>query len=428
MKISRFNTFTPYKGNIVIYNSLWDSCMMTSPDNIIHSILKAKDNEKLSLLDEKALTYLLKNKFVISSSVNELDVVKSQLDTTNDSSDYYILTINPTLSCNFRCWYCYENHSGKKNMSRNDISSIIKLVETILCQPSIKYIHLNFFGGEPLLCFSSVVKPLIEAAKSIADLNKKKYFVSLTTNAFYLKEDYAKFFKKHNLYSYQITLDGNRVRHNQVRTDSNGTKSYDIIVHNIKYALSLNSNVIVRLNLSDETNLDVPLLLNDFQDLPPTEKSHLMFSVQKIWQASDSVNDTIKEVIDMIRRSGYNCQKFDISFRNIKNTCYSDKKHHIIINPNGEIYGCTARDFNEKTLEGKLCADGIIQYSDIRHKRMNTSPLSNSECRECKILPMCIGGCKQKLMENNDGKHCPYGFSESDKTKFAEYYVSERFI
>lgn len=59
---------------------------------------------------------------------------------------------------------------------------------------------------------------------------------------------------------------------------------------------------------------------------------------------------------------------------------------------------------------------------------MNTSPLSNSECRECKILPMCIGGCKQKLMENNDGKHCPYGFSESDKTKFAEYYVSERFI
>ena len=31
---------------------------------------------------------------------------------------------------------------------------------------------------------------------------------------------------------------------------------------------------------------------------------------------------------------------------------------------------------------------------------MNTSPLSNSECRECKILPMCIGGCKQKLMEN----------------------------
>jgi radical SAM protein with 4Fe4S-binding SPASM domain len=55
------------------------------------------------------------------------------------------------------------------------------------------------------------------------------------------------------------------------------------------------------------------------------------------------------------------------------------------------------------------------------------SPLENVECRQCFILPMCIGGCKQRLLENKKFDRCPHGFSESDKQRFAEQYILEKF-
>lgn len=426
MKISLYNTFVPYRGNVVVYNSLWDSCIMMGADNPVLSILKSRDGNQLSLLDNNTLNELYNKNFIVRSSEDEQKKVRSILDNTNKSSDYYILTINPTLSCNFNCWYCYENHIEKKRMSKEDVSSVMKLIERILATPSIRKIHLNFFGGEPMLCFTKTIKPIIENTHLLTNTYKKEYSVSLTTNAYFLKKEYSLYFKQHNLYSFQITLDGNRERHNNIRTNKQGIESYDVIVKNIKYALSNECNVIVRINVSEDTGLDVPLLLKDFSDLTPDQRCHMVFSIQKVWQANEDVNATIGKIVDEIRTLGYNCQAFNLSFHNVKSTCYSDKSNHLIINPDGDIFGCTARDFNKETLEGKLHNDGTILYNDRRHKRMGMSPLENLECRNCYILPMCIGGCKQRLMDN-DGKKCPYGFSETEKSKFAEHYVIERF-
>lgn len=399
---------------------------MTNADSVLYFILKSREEEKLDSLGTEILKQLHDKRFIVNSSVDEIKELQRLLNSTNNRGDYYILTINPTLSCNFRCWYCYENHSNKPLMSHNDILSITNLIERILRNPSINHLAINFFGGEPLLGFSKVIKPITESALQTSKKYKKKYSISLTTNGYLLSHEQALFFQKHNISNYQITIDGNRERHNEIRTDKKKSETYDKIIKNVKYILSIGCNVILRLNISDQTNMDVPLLLKDFSDISPKEKRNLCFSVQKVWQASDAVFETVRNIVNEIRTYGYKCQPFELSYYNIHNTCYSDKTNHLIINPHGEIFGCTAREFNKENIEGKLHQDGSIIYNEKRKTRIQMSPLENVECRQCFILPMCIGGCKQRLLENKKFDRCPHGFSESDKQRFAEQYILEK--
>ena len=169
-------------------------------------------------------------------------------------------------------------------MDASDIERVDKCIENILSNELINELSISFFGGEPLLAFANVVKPIVEHTAYLASKYGKRYSIQMTTNAYLLKPEYADFLSKYNVQHYQITLDGNKKRHNKVRSDATGRGSYDEIVANIKYVLSLGDNVIVRLNISEETNLDVPFLLNDFDGLPSESKQYLIFSIHQIWQ------------------------------------------------------------------------------------------------------------------------------------------------
>ena len=53
-------------------------------------------------------------------------------------------------------------------------------------------VSINFFGGEPLLKFNDIIKPLVEK------YNEKVYF-NITTNGILLDEDIVDFFYKYNV-------------------------------------------------------------------------------------------------------------------------------------------------------------------------------------------------------------------------------------
>lgn len=48
----------------------------------------------------------------------------------------YRLVINPTLECNFRCWYCYEDHVAGK-MNEETIEKIKKHVKLMIKEERI---------------------------------------------------------------------------------------------------------------------------------------------------------------------------------------------------------------------------------------------------------------------------------------------------
>lgn len=424
MKTSQFNVMMPYKTATIIYNTFWDTCIMMPTDSNIKKLLdKGMNSVGINEIPQD----LLSNKMVLPNDFDELKLFDQRLRTVNEDKTDFILTINPTLSCNFRCWYCYENHAGKRMMTQQDVKGIINLLRRIYSRKNIRNVQLSFFGGEPLLGFRNIIKKVIDAAQAISQKEGKTYSVSMTTNAYLLSKEVVDYLKEHFLQCLQITLDGNRDRHNKVRFLANGQGSYDVIVKNAKEAVRNGLKVVLRLNISEETDLDINQMLAEFNDIDNEHRAYLSFYVQKVWQSSPKVGMLVNNIIKDIRNSGYTCQLFDISYHTINNTCYADKKQHIIINPNGKIYGCSAKDFSESNIEGKLQSDGTIVFNATRRKRLQYSPLDNSACRSCKILPICMAGCKQKIAEASNSNKCIFDFTENQKQEYAEKFITERF-
>lgn len=171
MKASLYNLFVPYKDCTVIYNPLWDTCVMVKSNNFVLNVLKSANKDLLRVLDNNVLDKLTENKFVLDDNFDEFAYFESQLNNTNNNTEEFILTINPTLACNFRCWYCYEEHSNKPHMTNIDVQRVGKIMEEIFTRPNIKRVCLNFFGGEPLLAFSTVVKSIVCRAALIPQLS-----------------------------------------------------------------------------------------------------------------------------------------------------------------------------------------------------------------------------------------------------------------
>lgn len=98
----------------------------------------------------------------------------------------------------------------------------------------------------------------------------------------------------------------------------------------------------------------------------------------------------------------------------VRNSCYADKKNQSVINYNGDVYKCNARDFNQKNKEGVLNEDGEIVWNEQHNKRL-VSKLNNKPCLECSILPICGGGCSQMIVESEGNDFCIHNFDENSK-------------
>ena len=155
------------------------------------------------------------------------------------------------------------------------------LCKIIVQNKKIQTIKIQFFGGEPMLCFDTVIKPLIIGITTNTQLNKKKLSIGMTTNGYLLSSDKVLFFKKFPIECFQITIDGNKARHNLVRYSYKGENTYDVIIENIKNIIQNDMHVVLRLNISENTNLIIKDLLNSFEDV--RDKINILhFSIQKI--------------------------------------------------------------------------------------------------------------------------------------------------
>lgn len=97
-----------------------------------------------------------------------------------------ILDLYITKICNLNCEYCYVDLvSSEKQFDQKTITKRIEL---------LKYDHIKFFGGEPLLKYWDI-KKIVEL---IGAKNKKTKF-SIVTNGFLLNDEKLQFCDKYNI-------------------------------------------------------------------------------------------------------------------------------------------------------------------------------------------------------------------------------------
>lgn len=414
MKQSKYNCILQDNTGMVIYNAATDQLVALTPQlaNIFNEGKAAP--EKIKAQHAELYDHLLQKGIFVCDDADETEAYIRKREEYERSSGEYTITINPTLACNMSCWYCYESHKNMPAMSADVKQSVLLLIDKLLADNKLKKLNLSFFGGEPLLYFDKVVVDIINHAKMQCKAFDAKLSIHFTTNAYLLTENVLKQLEGLDV-SFQITIDGGKQVHDSVRKTKGGEPTYARIVEHIHQTLSRGFSVGVRFNYTAKSIPSFIDVVKDFSHLQQEQKQLVNFTFQRVWQDNEGDASQVEQQVEHIERAFEQAGLFVNNAKSyIVPYCYADGVNTAVVNYNGDLFKCTARDFATKSKEGTLAADGTLRWNERLRKRMSIRHGSDT-CLQCRIYPICHGGCSQMKLEAPDGiSSCPKGY-DNDK-------------
>lgn len=427
-KLNKFTNFIVDGDNTILFNLQTETFIVLNHElseivNMHKDDIEALKSKHLELYEQ-----MLEKEFIVSTERDEVASMITEWKKQDRDSSCFGMIINPTLGCNLRCWYCYEEHEKKTIMDAKVVNSIYRLIDKKVKLSQMRNLNVSFFGGEPLLGFKDVVLPILSFASKRCEERELNLNSNFTTNGVLLTDSVLTKLEQVGLTNpatFQISLDGNRNYHNHSRIGANHEPTYDIIIKNIIEAASRQHSMSVRLNYTAgnaQTFVDV---LDDFSKLPAETKRFIVFNFQQIWQdQTNDIHERIEKIKELFRNENFVVESDRISHRH---SCYADKENHVVINSDGNVFKCTARDFIPENREGHLSEEGDIIWNDNFEKRMSIK-YSNSACLKCKILPICNGGCSQSKLEKKQDDSCYRNMDEREKDELIIRRLKERIM
>ena len=408
-KVSRFSySCKNDKGDMLLYNTLAGTKSFCKLKNIEADSIN--DESFLSKLSVKEALGLEEKGIIVDDNLDE-DAMLNEFVLQILSPSTLTIFINPTESCNFRCKYCYENHtSGMMKPGIQD--EIIKIIRDNIHHYTA--LHVAWFGGEPLLNLDCI-EYLTNNLKKICKFNKRSYSASITTNGYLLSPSVFMKLLDLDIKSYQITLDGVEETHDAYRVMCGDLPTYNQIYNNIiniKKVKRKDYIINIRVNLT----MDIKPHITDFMrsiDKLCRNDSRITVSIKKVGNWLNKAEDSILEklikddellcyIYDKFTESNY-VININTSYLNPGGiVCYAAKRNNYFIPSDGSLHKCTV------TFEDKESIIGEIKDGRIYHNSNYYSMISNSKkCKsfgKCFAAPLCCGDpCPLK---NYDAKNC----------------------
>lgn len=436
MKLSKFNNFISLQNDKVLGYNAFTRRYIVMPSYMASQIANLNTEAEFKQLEGSTSQYLREAGFIIDNDIDELATLDNEINELDGGQSSYDLTINPTLDCNFKCWYCYERHKRDTKLNEDIFNRIKKhLLKTL--NPPIEQFHLSFFGGEPLLQFEDVCKPIIQFANDLCSDRKIKFRIHFTSNSFLITKAIANFLGNYKC-SFQITLDGSREFHNKVRSSSDKTGSYDQILENVEYLANHGIFITLRVNYTLGNIKSAKEIITDLHNRKITHPENINLNFQRVWQdfhngENETIKSLLKEYKEQLFSYGFNFSIPDL-INPRSSSCYGDKVNSACINYNGDFYKCTARDFTKENRCGYLDPEGNLIWDENKETIWASCKFSKSICRSCRIAPICLSGCRQKGIESINSQDCPLQYTEQRKDELilqkfeAQYMNSESLI
>ena len=156
--------------------------------------------------------------------------------------------MNLTQACNLACPYCFVCQQPKSityQVAEDAAKFFAKNAMRAGKRPSI-----NFFGGEPMIMYESIIKPLTEW---IRDTYGDAYELSLTTNGTLLTREVMEFFNANNV-GMLFSIDGDKKTQDINRPYHDGKGSFDDLEKIIDMVLEYHPNMTFRATINQPTH------------------------------------------------------------------------------------------------------------------------------------------------------------------------------
>lgn len=397
---SKYSFLFKKEGHYFLYSSLSNSFALLSPD-IYELLCKLRDGSGIVKIDNETLSTLEHMKAI---NVNE-DSVLNQIRFISQSRKFdqesLYLTINPTLSCNFNCPYCFEADYPNRFMSDKVEDSIISFVES---KASLKHLNIMWFGGEPLLGFKRIQSLTQRLSSKVED-----YSASMISNGYLLTPAVISNLAELKIKMIQITLDGLAESHDKKRCLKSGAPTFNRIINNILNCIESAPSVriVVRVNI-DNNNVDDYLKVYDY--FLSKGITHVDVVPGFIVDRENDIPTCAfnhKQIINFVCKLFHNHRIKPISFfpSIMRNSCSARNINSLVIGPDGELYKCWEEVGRSECVVGNLTESSYNRELMLKYTT-GIDQLDDPHCVDCGLLPICDGGCPRVRMLNKyEGRH-----------------------
>ena len=419
---SKFNVYREYaKGKYWLYNTFTTSVVILDDDSIKKYFIDENFSDENDIISE-----LHDMGFFIDDSFDELKYLESLRRTVVDSNKKIVdLMIAPTMDCNARCYYCFEHGCHHEKMTKETADAVVSY---IINNWNGELFNISWFGGEPLL--ATDVMDYISRELERKSIN---FISKITTNGYELSESTVRHALNHwHTNKIQISIDALHEEYNRIKNYKGviSESPFDKVLANVRTALESGIKIRIRINFNPIEKSKASELMDYLQVrfsayenfscyfAPIDTKSSIVPSIAGKF---DSLTEhPFLSLIKLARKYGYyagnnrdknkNYMYDDKGFLSAlklypsPTNCYASCPSMFAIDSKGDLYKChRVLGKGEQYSSGNV-RTGIIK-NDIYNFFCNTD-LSYDECKDCKILPICQGGCKINAYVYNDEHAC----------------------
>lgn len=409
MKKSKYNYIVPHLGQYYLFNGLSKKFLILSESNK-NGLCKILDNLDKYVENAHYLPIISKLKegnFIFDDEVDEFEILKQKCDEAINKKRLSV-TVFPTYQCNFSCWYCIQHHKDTY-MSGETVQKLKKFIYKYASDNQIEEIEIAWFGGEPLLCFESHIVDFCRDIKNFAEKNEIYYYNTITTNGYYLTDKIAHATRELNFKVFQISLDGDRERHNKTRfMPGQNQSSFDVILKNIISLIDCHPEAFVclRFNYDAENIRRNKQMLSDINScIPQAYRSKINFHPRKVWQEKEAIDPNIlRDMFIDFEESGYTILEYDMPFDYL--VCEAERKHRYIVFHNGYVDKC--ENIQPDMASHRLGDKGELEKrNDTPFLIQKCAFIARGQCKNCRYIPICLGPCKVAIsFDRENEKMC----------------------
>jgi len=338
----------------------------------------------------------------------------------------------PTNECNLRCTYCYATKQPYV-MSQETLSKTLDFIfnrdrqrfkEKGELQP--RSINIQFFGGEPTICWDTIVKA-VEVGNKIVDKTETVRW-GMTTNCTLLNREKLRWLR-HNNFKLLLSIDGPPAIHDKHRKTVAGKGSSHMIPINLLAEYFPNCEI--RPTITPETVESFPGTLKWFYS-----KEFFTVATEVAYEA-----DWTDEAMEKARKTYYELAQIYIKRKNARlplwmkfiedgrsslgkvrqrgGVCGTGERS-LAIDGLGFFYSCQRyASFSDRSIALGNVVSGFDEKklavaNDFKREYMQPEPNGDFFCDECPALWRCKGGCnamnyqvtgdRKFVMEN----HCKF--------------------
>jgi radical SAM protein with 4Fe4S-binding SPASM domain len=409
-KASKFAIIKEINNEILLFSTLTTSVIVLNKETFSGIF----EQNNFSLYNDE-VNELLNASLLIPDSFDEnkylADTRTNAMKQLNEKKPSYYL-ITPTMNCNARCYYCFENGAHHEDMTLETAKDVVNFI--IQNKPE-ETVTIQWFGGEPLLSVD-----IISFISDQLKLNNIPFNSKITTNGYLLDEKTSSIAKKEwRTEVIQITVDNVGEKYNKIKNYKEPeVDPFYLVVKNIHYAAKTDIHIRLRVNINpvdvEQAKGTISYLKKEFG-----QYKNIFVYFAPIDSSSDCIPSIADSFEDMQKHPIITLLDFEENYSSLgfspptsilddeavrvftKNylypapmSCGGVCSNSLTIDSLGDFYVCHRLLGQGSAFSSGNVRSGFME-NQISDYYRSTKPCY-LECDTCNLLPVCQGGCKFK--------------------------------